>query len=85
MDNTTVPVCAVVPEGVNTTGISGMTLETLNLMSGFFRRLIRAEKSWSVTEKKLAWEAQPPVATAQKVTLAHVRSFVCTLHALQPS
>ena len=37
MDNTTVPVCAVVPEGVNTTGISGMTLPTLNLMSGFFR------------------------------------------------
>ena len=37
MDDTTVPVCAVVPEGVNTTGDSGMTLETLNLMSGFFR------------------------------------------------
>ena len=38
MDNTTVPVCAVVPEGVNATnGISGMTLETLNLMPGFFR------------------------------------------------
>ena len=38
MDDTTVPVCAVVPEGVDTTtGISGMTLETLDLMSGFFR------------------------------------------------
>ena len=37
MDDTTVPVCAVVPEGVNTTGDSGMTLETLDLMSGFFR------------------------------------------------
>ena len=37
LDDTTVPVCAVVPEGVNTTGNSGMTLETLNLMSGFFR------------------------------------------------
>ena len=37
MDDTTVPVCAVVPEGVNITGISGMTLETLNLMPGFFR------------------------------------------------
>ena len=37
MDDTTVPVCAVVPEGVNITGNSGMTLETLNLMFGFFR------------------------------------------------
>ena len=37
MDDTTVPVCAVVPDGVNTTGNSGMTLETLELMSGFFR------------------------------------------------
>ena len=37
LDDTTVPVCAVVPEGVNTTGIYGMTLETLNLKSGFFR------------------------------------------------
>ena len=37
MDDTTVPVCAVVPEGVSITGISGMTLETLDLMSGFFR------------------------------------------------
>ena len=37
MDNTTVPVCDVVPEGVNITGNPGMTLETLNLMSGFYR------------------------------------------------
>ena len=37
MDNTKKPVCLVVPEGVNTTGISGMTLETLDLMPGFFR------------------------------------------------
>ena len=37
MDNITVPVCEVVPEGVNTTGRSGMTLEVLNLMSGFYR------------------------------------------------
>ena len=37
MDDTTVPVCQVVPEGVNTTGMTGMTLETLNLMSGFYR------------------------------------------------
>ena len=37
MDNVTVPVCVVVPEGVNTTGNSGMTLERLDLISGFFR------------------------------------------------
>ena len=37
MDESTVPVCEVVPEGVNTTGNSGMTLETLNLVSGFYR------------------------------------------------
>ena len=37
MDGTTVPLCEVVPEGVNTTGNSGMTLETLDLMSGFYR------------------------------------------------
>ena len=37
MDDTTVPFCEVVPGGVNTTGISGMTLETLNLMPGFYR------------------------------------------------
>ncbi|CAN0158912.1 unnamed protein product, partial [Ascophyllum nodosum] len=37
MDETTLPVCELVPHGVNTTGNSGMTLETLDLMSGFFR------------------------------------------------
>ena len=37
MDNTTVPVCEVVPEGVNITRDSGMTLKTLDLMSGFYR------------------------------------------------
>ena len=37
MDEATVPVCEVVPEGVNTTADPGMTLETLNLMSGFYR------------------------------------------------
>ena len=37
MDDTTVPVCEVAPEGVDTTGNPGMTLETLNLMSGFYR------------------------------------------------
>ena len=36
MDETTVPVCELVPDGVNT-GNSGMTLETLDLMPGFFR------------------------------------------------
>ena len=37
MDETTVSVCEVVPEGVNTMGNSGMTLETLDLMTGFYR------------------------------------------------
>ncbi|CAM9484360.1 unnamed protein product [Ascophyllum nodosum] len=36
VDETTVPVCELVPDGVNT-GNSGMTLETLDLMPGFFR------------------------------------------------
>ena len=47
MDETTVPFCDVAPEGVNTTGISGMTLETLNLMSGFYRT---SNKSRNVLE-----------------------------------
>ena len=37
MDETTVPVCVVVPEGVRTTGDPGMTIETLSLTSGFYR------------------------------------------------
>ena len=37
MDETTVPVCELVPDGVKTTGHSGMTLETLDLMPGSFR------------------------------------------------
>ena len=37
MDNATVPFCEMVPDGVDTTGNSGMTLETLNLMPGFYR------------------------------------------------
>ena len=37
MDETTVPIFEVVHEGVNATGSSGITLETLNLMSGFYR------------------------------------------------
>ncbi|CAN0108566.1 unnamed protein product, partial [Ascophyllum nodosum] len=37
MDSTTVPVCEVVPEGVDITGNPGMTLKTLDLMSGFYR------------------------------------------------
>ncbi|CAN0279849.1 unnamed protein product [Ascophyllum nodosum] len=37
MDQTTVPVCEIVPEGVNIAGNPGMTLKTLDLMSGFYR------------------------------------------------
>ncbi|CAN0074128.1 unnamed protein product, partial [Ascophyllum nodosum] len=47
MDETTVPVCEVVPEGVNTTGNSGMKLETLDLMSGFYRT---SNKSGEIVE-----------------------------------
>ena len=47
MDNTTVPVCSVVPEGVNTTGNAGMTLETLSLMPGFYRT---SDKSRNISE-----------------------------------
>ena len=44
MDNITVPICRVVPEGVNTTGNSGMTLETLNLMPGFYRTYYKSRE-----------------------------------------
>ena len=37
IDESSVPVCVVVPVGVKTTGNSGMTLETLDLVSGFYR------------------------------------------------
>ncbi|CAN0085623.1 unnamed protein product, partial [Ascophyllum nodosum] len=37
MDESTVPFCEVVPYGVKTTGDGGMTVETLNLMPGFYR------------------------------------------------
>ena len=37
MDSITVPLCEVVPEGGKTTGDPGITLETLDLMSGFYR------------------------------------------------
>ena len=37
MDEATVPVCEVVPEGVNTAPNPGMTPETLNIMPGFYR------------------------------------------------
>ena len=47
VEETTVPVCEVVPEGVNTTGSSGMTLETLNILSGFCRTF---NKSMDVLE-----------------------------------
>ena len=47
MDETTVPVCEVVPEGVNTTGNSGMKLETLDLMSGFYQT---SNKSGEIVE-----------------------------------
>ena len=36
-ESSVVPVCVVVPEGVKTTGNSGMTLQTLDLVSGFYR------------------------------------------------
>ncbi|CAM9660999.1 unnamed protein product [Ascophyllum nodosum] len=44
MDSFTVPVCEVVPEGVNTTGNSGMTLETLSLMPGFYRTFSKSRE-----------------------------------------
>ena len=37
MDYTTVPVCEFVPEGANSSGNAGMTLETLDIMSGYYR------------------------------------------------
>ena len=47
MDESTDPVCEVVPQGVNTTENGGMTLETLDLMPGFYRT---SSKSREVVE-----------------------------------
>ena len=44
MDNSTVPICEVVPEGVDAAGNSGMTLETLNLMPGFYRTVSKSRE-----------------------------------------
>ena len=33
--------------------------------------------------KKLAWEAQTPIPTVQRVTKAHVRDFIIPLHVLR--
>ena len=80
MDDTTVPVCEVIPDGMNTTGIPGMTIETLiTSCPGTTVRLIKAEKSWNPTEKTSVWEAPTPIFTAQKVTQAYVRDFICPL------
>ena len=48
MDDTTVPICEVIQDGVNATGIAGITLETFKLMSGCYRT---SNKSIEILER----------------------------------
>ncbi|CAN0245080.1 unnamed protein product [Ascophyllum nodosum] len=52
IDESSVPVCVVVPEGVKTTGNSGMTLETLDLVSGFYRTSYKSKEVLKCYKKK---------------------------------